>query len=218
MANLIFFFFAPSIRRSRSTPPSLLLQVSLSLPKKQIQFMKRHAEPSGSEDETDSNRVEADSVAESDDAGDSNDSESNGPDDPDGSDGGNSVDGPFDPDGSFITQSETESDEDSQVAFTPEPTMSFIQCRRRVRKIIHRYQHIRNQIAVAMVAARQFDYKKCALFSAILDAPGVTVEQVETFEQEWDCRIPYDARAFLSVVNGGANQNSLTFRLVYRDR
>jgi hypothetical protein len=167
--------------------------------------MKRHAGSPGSDNEAEAKRVEADFHSEPDDSGDSN---SNDSDDCEGDDGF------FDSDDTFVTQSDVDSDEGPRAADRAEPRVSFINYRRRVRALLHRYQHIRNQVAIAVVNDFGFDRKlrkllsgKTSLLFVNLNDPGVTAEELEAFEQEHSCRMPEDVRALLSVVNGGAVTN-----------
>jgi hypothetical protein len=163
--------------------------------------MKRQGGSLKSNDETSVKRIEADSSSEPDDSSDSS-----------GSEIADSDSGCSGSEGSFLTRDDPDTDEETRAAVIPESRMSFIQYRRRTRKIIHRYQHIRNQIAIAGVEQHWFDPDDLQnlLLCVDLHAPGVTIAEVEAFEKRYRCRMPDDARAVLSVVNGGALRRILS--------
>jgi hypothetical protein len=92
-----------------------------------------------------------------------------------------------------------ETDEETRAAYQPEPLMSFIQYRRLTRKIVHRYEHIRNLMAV-----KDADSERSALLHVDFEAAGAAINEVEEFEKRFGARMPEDARAVMSVLNGGA--------------
>jgi hypothetical protein len=99
---------------------------------------------------------------------------------------------------------DSETDEETRAAYQPEPVLSFIQYRRLTRKIIHRYEHIRNLMAVKDAKFDEKPDRNNRLLSIDFETPGATVDEVEEFEEKYGARMPADVRAVMSIMNGGA--------------